>query len=107
MKTIYKADPLKDYTRMHNSIAQSTTLSLAAKGMLLYLLSLPENWQIVASQVEKACGIGKQARRSIFSELEPHGYIKIVDFPRDNGRLSGKQWVVNRALIESLGGVEQ
>lgn len=92
---IFKHRPLQDYTIVANSIAQSETLSLGAKGLMLYFLSLPDTWDIVMPNVQKAVGVGRTALRTLFRELETHGHMSLTPARRlKDGTLIGNRWHV-------------
>ncbi len=41
---VFKVEKIKNYTIMSNHHLQNKNLSLKAKGLLSFMLSLPENW---------------------------------------------------------------
>src|SRR6478736_9249513 len=55
---------------------QDRDLSLKAKGLLSYLLSLPDNWKIYHSQLMHAVNCGETCLRSTMEELIEKGYAK-------------------------------
>lgn len=61
-------------------------LSLKAKGLLAFLLSLPENEKIYKSELKKYFKDGQTAINTAFNELVEKGYI-VVHKKRVNGRL--------------------
>lgn len=92
---IFKSRPLQNYTIVANSLAQSETLSLGAKGLMLYLLSLPDVWEITMPNVQKAVGVGRAALRTLFRELESHGHMYLSPAKRlQDGTLIGNRWYV-------------
>jgi len=97
---IFKHRPLRDFTIVSNSIAQSR-LSLAAKGLMLYFLSLPDTWEIVMPNVQKAVGIGRTALRTIFKELQEAGHMRFIPTHWDNGKMVGNRWHVYADPMEN------
>lgn len=97
---IFKHRPLQDFTIVSNSIAQSK-LSLAAKGLMLYFLSLPDTWEIVMPNVQKAAGIGRTALRTIFKELQESGHMRFVPTHWENGKMIGNRWFVYADPMEN------
>lgn len=55
---------------------QREDISFAAKGMLIYLISLPPNKNISAKEIEEKFGISRYVRRQMFDELEKHFYLR-------------------------------
>ena len=68
----------KNYTVLDNTFIQDTGLSWKSKGLMTYFLSLPDDWVIHFSEVEKHATDGKGALRSAINELKEHGYLKVV-----------------------------
>jgi hypothetical protein len=66
------------YTVIDNQALRDEALSLRAKGLLAYLLSLPENWRINATDLSRRSTDGVQAIRSTMRELEAAGYMVYV-----------------------------
>ncbi|GHT94198.1 hypothetical protein FACS1894141_0410 [Spirochaetia bacterium] len=69
---------------MNNSSIQDTGLSWAAKGLLAYLLSLPETWTIHLSELYARdnkggrSSDGRVKTQSAMEELIKAGYIKKI-----------------------------
>ena len=69
-------------------------LSWKARGLLAYLLTRPDNWQVRFSHLMQQAPEGERALRGAFAELCDCGYAALVT-PRDGeGRLEGRQWVI-------------
>lgn len=65
----------KNFTCISNKCLQDTRLSLKARGLLVQLLSLPENWILYKSEIEKYNKDHKHAVNSAITELESLGYL--------------------------------
>lgn len=65
----------KNYTCISNKCLQDTRLSMKARGLLVQLLSLPENWILYKSEIEKYNRDHKHAVNSAITELESLGYL--------------------------------
>ena len=84
----------KDFTIVSNSIITNNGLSYKARGILIYLLSKPDNWIVRVQDIAKqAPEMGESAVRSGLKELKLAGYAALKQI-RENGRAVGKQWVV-------------
>jgi hypothetical protein len=57
-----------------NQIFDDTRLSFTAKGLLAYLLSLPPDWEVRHSQIQRKLGIGRKRLDGAFKELIAAGY---------------------------------
>lgn len=75
-----------NFTIMSNTCPQNIKLSSKAKGVMWYLLTLPDNWIISITEVTNHFTDGISAIRSAFKELEKAGYIeKALRKRRENG----------------------
>ncbi|MCL7944758.1 hypothetical protein [Marinobacter sp. ATCH36] len=73
--TIVKKRLTENFATIPNSIFDGTQLSLDTIGVLVYLLSLPENWEVRADHIRRKFNIGKAKQQRIFKELENAGYL--------------------------------
>lgn len=79
---IVKAKRKNKFTILPNEVLQNPNLSFRAKGLLSYILSLPEDWVIYVDELSNHSSEGRDAVRTAFRELQKHGYIvsvKIID----------------------------
>lgn len=91
VKTKYESE----FVQLHNNIARSSKLNLKEKGLLIVLLSLPEDWTIHISQLPQFCEEKKHAVRTAFKGLEEKGFILSVDMRDEkSGRFKGKNYIV-------------
>lgn len=59
---------------------------MRAKGLLVYLLSLPETWEIHKTEVWKHFTDGRDAVFRAFEELEKKGYIQVKKYRDQEGK---------------------
>ena len=64
----------RDFTIMSNHHLKNKNLSLKAKGLLSYMLSLPEDWNYTIGGLTVVCMEGRDAIREAVKELERQGY---------------------------------
>jgi hypothetical protein len=69
-------DGLNPYAQISRAMLHDKDLSLKAKGLLSYLLSLPGDWKIYHSQLMHALNCGESCLNSGFEELIEAGYAK-------------------------------
>lgn len=73
------------YFQFRRDTAQDRSLTFEARGVLAYILSKPDDWEVQPSDLEQNCG--KSVVYRILKELRKHGYIQLVT-PRDeNNRI--------------------
>lgn len=66
----------RNYTVIDNTFIRDTSLSWKAKGLMTYLLSLPDDWSVNFSEVLKHSSDGETSLRGAINELKKHGYLK-------------------------------
>src|SRR5699024_4022526 len=60
---------------MDKGFLKDKNLSLKAKGLLAYMLSLPDDWMFYLDELEKHSKDGISSLRSGFKELQENGYV--------------------------------
>lgn len=83
----------KNYTVLDNTFIKDTRLSWKAKGLMTYLLSLPDDWIIHLSEIEKHATDGKSALRTAINELKELGYLK-AEQKRENNRFAEMVYII-------------
>jgi DNA-binding MarR family transcriptional regulator len=73
---IVKAKHKSEYFQMNNEPVQDPSLSWAAKGLLAYLLSLPEKWEPHLRELFTRSAGGRRATEAAMKELIAAGYVK-------------------------------
>ncbi len=94
---IYKAPVRDNFTIIPNETHQDTTLSLQARGLLGYFLSLPDDWVIRPEHAAKENGIGRNTVYKLIKELRESGYIIPVQNRSVKGKFSSGDYLVFRS----------
>ena len=68
-------------------------LSLKAKGLYAYLLTLTEDWDLHISELVTHATDGEKGTRGAMGELVANGYVKIV-MRKDGGRFAGNDYLI-------------
>ena len=76
-----------NYTVMSNHHLQDKRLSLKAKGLLSYMLSLPDEWDYRLKGLTTGCRDGIDSVRSTVRELEARGYLRRSKVRDARGRI--------------------
>lgn len=76
-----------NYTVMSNHHLQDKRLSLKAKGLLSYMLSLPDDWDYSLKGLTTGCRDGIDSVRSTVRELEASGYLRRSKVRDARGRI--------------------
>jgi len=93
---IFRIQKDKDnpYVMVNKQLLNNTELSWKAKGLLTYLLSLPDNWKIYEDEIVKHAKDGKDSLKSAIKELIANGYIERERIRSATGQLRGYAYCV-------------
>jgi hypothetical protein len=76
-----------NFTVIPNCLTEDETLSWKAKGILVYLLGRPNDWEINIPHLSKVSTDGESSTRNGFSELEKAGYAIRIRHTNDAGQI--------------------
>lgn len=88
-------NPDNPYVMIDKNTIQDNKLSWKAKGLLAYLLSLPDDWIIYVSELSKHAPDGEASLRSGMRELEAAGYLVKEQDRAADGTFGGYNYTVN------------
>lgn len=74
-----------NFTPLSNNLLQNPKVSLEVKGLISFILSLPEDWIIYKSQIQRALEMGDTKFDRIWKEAVDAGFIKVTK-SREQGR---------------------
>lgn len=84
----------KKFTVMSNHHLQNKILSLKAKGLLSYMLSLPKDWDYSIGGLASNSKEGRAAVRSALNELEEAKYLIRKQVRSNDGNFGENQYIV-------------
>ena len=87
-----------DYTVISNVFLKDKRLSLKSKGLLAYVLSLPNDWVLYVTELSEHHKDGTSAIYSAFKELIQLGYVRRKR-ERIDGKLGGIDYVISETPI--------
>ena len=64
------------FVQVDKSAIDDDSLSWRAKGLLVYLIAKPDNWNCNMKQLSGASAEGRDATRKAMQELAKAGYVK-------------------------------
>ena len=88
---IYRVHKKNDYTMINNYLIKDKNLNLKDKGMLLVLLSLPDNWDFSVMGLEKICRETKDTINGILNNLQKYKYLERTKDRDEKGRF--RDWI--------------
>lgn len=85
-----------NFTTLNNELIRDRRISWKALGILVFILSLPDNWRLRLSHLskEKAVGSGRDATRAGLQELQQAGYLYIQRERGECGKFIRTTWLV-------------
>ena len=89
-----------NYTVMSNYHLQDKKLSLKAKGLLSYMLSLPNDWDYSLKGLTVGCKDGLDSVRTAVLELEEHGYVRRQKVRNAKGQIIDYDYQVYESPVE-------
>lgn len=83
------------FATIHKGFLSDPRLSFACKGLLTYLLSKPDDWQAMSSDLMRVSGDGRDAIRRMERQLSVAGYLrKCAVRDRRSGKFSRYETIV-------------
>ena len=83
---VFKIEKTNNYTVMSNYHLRDRNLSFKAKGMLSFMLSLPEEWDYSLNGLVSVSKESKKAIRNILNELKDNGYLVVEQTRGERGQ---------------------
>jgi len=84
--TTFRIKKKDNYSVIANAVINDALLSWGARGLLIYLLSKPDNWITRTSDLIKNSPAGERRVRTLIAELEKAGYMKRRRFHDEGGQ---------------------
>lgn len=84
--SVFRVEKNNNYTVIANYHLRDKELSFKAKGLLSYMLSLPEDWDYSLNGLASVSKEGIKAIKNIVTELKEQGYLKINKIRKENGQ---------------------
>lgn len=83
------------YSQIPNDLARNPDISLAAKGLYVYLSSHREGWSMSTERVGEALGVHRNTIAKYVKELEKSGYLE-KDLVKDElGKYEGIEYIIH------------
>lgn len=90
---VFKIEKNRNYTIMSNHHLRDKKLSYKAKGLLSFMLSLPEDWDYSINGLVKVSKEGKKAIRAMLEELEENHYLIRQRIQLKNGQFDYEYYI--------------
>ena len=83
---VFRVDKNTNYTTMSHYHFKERTMSLKAKGLLSFMLSLPDTWDYSMNGLVAVCKESETAIKSTLDELKAFGYLSMIKCKDKKGR---------------------
>lgn len=88
---VFRVHKTKSYTTICNSCIFDSRLTLKAKGLIVTMLALPEDWNYSIAGMVSVVREGESAIRAALAELKEYGYVTVSRMTDDKGKVT--DWV--------------
>lgn len=102
MSIIRSARKEQNFSILANKVLQDPRLSMRALGLLVRLLSRPDNWETNSEVLAREFNCGREQMRSVLGELRDMGYMKLVKSQDTKGHWSSKWFVLEESEEKDL-----
>lgn len=89
---IHRAKHESNFLRVDNATVRDGSLSLEARGLLIYLLTMNDNWEFSVKGIARQTGRTERAVMKIVKELKTAGYIIQEKVKDDRGHFNSYVW---------------
>jgi len=94
MDTIKRRKRAVNFTTLNNEFLQDKTLSWKAKGLIAYVMSLPDDWELNLSDLKNRSKDGRDGTAAGLNEIIEKGYCKRYQVRGNDGLFSSAQYMV-------------
>jgi hypothetical protein len=82
----------RSFVQILQATVRDNELSLAARGLLAYILTLPEGWQPHPKQLRRELNLTKHSWDALLGELRAVGYARILPMPTGGRKIEVAEW---------------
>ncbi|MEC2390249.1 DNA-binding protein [Bacillus thuringiensis serovar shandongiensis] len=102
---IVRVEKTKNYSVVNNTGLRDERLSWKAKGILAYILTLPDDWVFYREELATHAKDGLDSLRSGMKELKEYGYLQRLPIRNDNNKIVSWETVIHEVpQVEPLVG---
>ena len=87
-----RSDHMNNFTMAQNDLIQDDRLSLEARGLMMYILSLPDDWAFSVKGLANQCKVSEATVNRLVNELKTCGYIVINKKQNKRGQFGAYEW---------------
>jgi hypothetical protein len=103
---IIRTNHERDFFIASNAASSDPRLSYKARGILMYLLSKPDNWKVIIADLAKQSPDGERAVRAGMQELIDHGYTQRKAVRDSKGRFIEWEYTIFESPLCQKGNLD-
>lgn len=89
---IHRAEHNDNFTRVQNQLITDSRLSFEARGFLMFVLSLPDDWTFSLNGLANLAGISRNITMRLIKELKAAGYVTQERRKDLKGKIDACEW---------------
>ncbi|PFW31866.1 replication protein [Bacillus cereus] len=98
----FRVNKSKNYTTINNTGLRDERLSWKAKGILAYILSLPDDWVFYMEEISTHAKDGIDSLRVGMKELKKYGYVRRFPVKNEKGKITNWETIIYEVpLVEN------
>jgi hypothetical protein len=94
-QTIRRAARRHRFVIVDQAAVEDMRLSWAARGLLAYLLSRPDDWKVLVNDLKRRGNLGRDGIYALLRELRSAGYVRFERQRDLQGRMRGGTYIVS------------
>lgn len=92
----------KRFSIVDNNVIEDKQLSFKARGLLIYMLSKPDDWKFYTEELAKRSNKdGISAIKTALNEIEDAGYLTRKQGHKKNGQFTSQDWILTDTSTNS------
>ena len=91
---IHRAEHESDFMLISNGVARDSRLSFEARGFLVFILSMADDWNFSIKGLMSQTGLKRSVVLKLIAELRDAGYISIKQETGKGGIFTAKTWEI-------------
>jgi len=84
----------KNFTIVGNDVIQDNRITIEARGILIFILSLPEDWVVRKKDLQNRLKVSRRTIDRCFDEMKRFGYMYETDLIKKDGKFDSKGYIV-------------
>ena len=97
---IMRANHADNFVTISNDALRDDRLSLAARGLLAYMLTMSDAWQFNVNALAQSLNVNRCTIIKYINELSAAGYVEIERTHNSGGHFSGVKWTIKESPVD-------